>query len=57
MARSFSDVTFRHLPRSYNSEADALSKRALSHVVGRLHIFHCDSGQESPTTYLNLFET
>jgi ribonuclease HI len=56
MARSFSDITFRHLPRSFNSEADALSKRALSHEVGRLYIFHSDRGQASPTTYLNLFE-
>jgi len=56
LAFSFSDITFRHLPRSFNSEADALSKRALKQVVGRLSIFHCDRGLESPTSSFNLFE-
>jgi ribonuclease HI len=56
LASSFSDISFCHLHRAFNSAADALSKRALSQVVGRLSIFHCDRGQESPTTHLNLFE-
>jgi hypothetical protein len=25
-------------------------------VVGRLSIYHCDRGLESPTTFFNLFE-
>jgi ribonuclease HI len=56
LALSFSDITFRHLPRSFNSEADALSKRALKQVIGRLSIFHCDRDLESLTTSYNLFE-
>jgi ribonuclease HI len=56
LARSFTDISFRHLPRSFNSEADALSKRALRQVVGRLSIFHCDQGLDSPHTFYNLFE-
>jgi ribonuclease HI len=56
LASTFSDISFRHLPRTFNSEADVLSKNALSHEVGRLYLFHCDRGQASSTTYLNLFE-
>jgi ribonuclease HI len=56
LALSFTDISFRHLPRSFNAEADALSKRALSQVVGRLFIYHCDRGQESSTSSINLFE-
>jgi ribonuclease HI len=56
LALSFTDITFRHLPRSFNAEADALSKRALSQSVGRLSIFHSDQGLDSLPTFYNLFE-
>jgi len=56
LASKFTDIAFRHLPRTFNSEADVLSKIALSHEVGRLHLFHYDRGQASFTTHLNLFQ-
>jgi hypothetical protein len=56
MCEYFRDVKFRHISRVHNNEADALSKRALSGVVGRLSIFHSENGIESPTTFINLFE-
>jgi ribonuclease HI len=56
LARTFTDISYRHLPRSHNSVADALSKRALRQKVGRLSIFHCDRGTQSSTSIFNLFE-
>lgn len=57
LANFFSALTVSHLPRAHNSEADALSKRALPEVAGRLHIFHSDGGTESQISTLNLFES
>ena len=56
LSNHFSDINFHHIPRSHNREADALSKRALKEVVGRLLVFHCDSGIESPISSINIFE-
>jgi ribonuclease HI len=50
LANFFTDVNFHHIPRYHNTEADALSKRALSEVAGRLSVYHCDNGLESPIT-------
>jgi ribonuclease HI len=52
LLRSFTDVKFNHISRSFNGEADALSKRALSEVVGRLSVFHKDRGIVSPISLL-----
>jgi ribonuclease HI len=57
LAKLFSDIQFHHFHRHHNTEADALSKRALCEVAGRLSIFHCDNGIESPHTTINLFES
>jgi ribonuclease HI len=56
LTRRFSDINFLHVPRSLNSAADALSKRALTEVIGRLSVYHCDRGIESPITSINVFE-
>jgi len=56
LSSNFSDIEFRHIPRSQNIAADVLSKRALCGVVGRLSVYHVDKGVESPTSYYNLFE-
>jgi ribonuclease HI len=56
LLKSFTDVNFHHIPRSFNGEADALSKRALNEVVGRLSVFHKDSGIVSPISSINVFE-
>jgi ribonuclease HI len=56
LSSNFSDIEFRHIPRSHNIAADALSKKALIGVVGRLSVYHVDNGVESPTSYYNLFE-
>jgi ribonuclease HI len=56
LSKLFTDINFHHIPRSHNTEADALSKRALSEVVGRLSVYHCDRGKESPISSINIFE-
>jgi len=56
LSKQFRDIQFRHIPRIHNQQADALSKGALSEVVGRLSIFHSENGIIRPTTFLNLFQ-
>jgi ribonuclease HI len=56
LAITFQDISFQHIYREHNKEADILSKRALKEPEGRLSFFHWDNGTESPHTYLNIFE-
>jgi hypothetical protein len=56
LANKFADIQFRHIHRAHNQVADALSKRALNDVSGRLSVFHCADGIESPISTYNLFE-
>jgi ribonuclease HI len=56
LSKLFNNVKYQHFSRTFNKVADALSKRALSGVVGRLHIFHCENGLDSPISFINLFE-
>ena len=56
LSTHFADISFKHIPRSLNKEADALSKRALNGVVGRLSVFHSDNGIDSPISSINVFE-
>jgi ribonuclease HI len=57
LANFFTDAKFHHIPRCHNSEADALSKRALGHVAGRLSVYHCDNGIDNSITTINIFES
>jgi hypothetical protein len=56
LAKNFKDLSFQHIYRDHNKEADALSKRALNEVEGRLSVYHWDSGKESPISFINIFE-
>ena len=55
LSRNFIDISFHHISRIHNREVDALSKRALNEVVGRLSVYHWDSGKESPISFINIF--
>lgn len=55
LSKLFADIKFHHFPRAHNGEADALSKRALKDVAGRLSIFHSDNGVDSSMTHLSIF--
>jgi len=52
----FQDISFHHIYRDHNKEADSLSKRALREPKGRLTFFHWESGIESQHSHLNIFE-
>jgi ribonuclease HI len=56
LASKFKDISFQHIYRDHNKEADLLSKRALKEIKGRLSVYHWENGEESPHTYLNIFE-
>jgi ribonuclease HI len=47
LAKNIKDPSIHHIYRVHNKEADALSKRALNEVEGRLTVYHWDSGKES----------
>jgi ribonuclease HI len=55
LSQSFTVLNCQHFPRSCNHEADALSKRALSELAGKLSIYHSENGIESPITVLDIF--
>jgi ribonuclease HI len=55
LSQSFTILNCQHFPRSFNLEADALSKRALSELAGKLSIYHSENGIESPITVLDIF--
>jgi ribonuclease HI len=56
LAKNFIDLSVHHIYRAHNKEADALSKRALSEIEGRLIVFHSDHGRESQLSCINIFE-
>jgi ribonuclease HI len=56
LVSKFEDISFQHIYREHNKEADQLSKRALKEPKGRLIVYHWDNGQESIPTHLNIFE-
>jgi ribonuclease HI len=55
LAKSFSNLSFQHIPRAFNGLADSLSKRSLTTEPGKLTISHCDRGVESDSSILNIF--
>jgi ribonuclease HI len=56
LAKNFKDISFQHIYRVHNKEADLLSKRVLNEIEGRLTVYHRDNGEESPLSILNIFE-
>jgi ribonuclease HI len=56
LAKTFNDISFQHIYRVHNMEADSLSKRALKEIKGRLSVYHCENGEDSPISSLNIFE-
>jgi hypothetical protein len=56
VGKKLKDINFQHIYRDHNKEVDALSKRELNEVEGRLSVFHWDNGKESPTSFINIFE-
>jgi ribonuclease HI len=51
----FRDISFAHIYREENIEADNLSKKALSNLPRSIAFTHWEDGNEGPTHYLKLF--
>ena len=56
LAKNFKDLSVHHIYRVHNKEVDALSKRALTEIEGRLTVYHSDNGRESQPSCINIFE-
>jgi ribonuclease HI len=56
LATSFQDISFQHIYRDHNKEADFVSKRALKEPKGRLSLFLRENGTEIHHSNLNIFE-
>jgi len=56
LKKLFKEISFQHIYREHNKEAELLSKRVLKEPKGRLIIYHWHNGEEIPPTHLNIFE-
>jgi hypothetical protein len=56
LANSFQDISFQHIYRVFNKEADILSKKAFLEPEARLFFYQWCNGVESPHTHLDIFE-
>jgi hypothetical protein len=56
LANTFQDIIFHHIYRTFNKEADILSKRALREPEGRLSFYPWSNGVDGPHTHLDIFE-
>jgi hypothetical protein len=52
---SFQNISFNHVYREENKEADNLSKQALSRDPGKLIYFQCIEENEGPHCFLDLY--
>jgi hypothetical protein len=51
----FRSITFAHIYREENKEADLLSKKALHLCQGQISYSHWVDGQEGPTLFLHMY--
>jgi hypothetical protein len=56
LTQNFKEISFHHIYREHNKEADSLSKRELKEPKGSLSVYHWKNGEESLPTYQNIFE-
>jgi hypothetical protein len=52
---SFKKITFNHVFREENQEADSLSKLVLQKPPGKLTYYQCIDIQEGPRLFLDLY--
>jgi hypothetical protein len=55
LLKLFHNVTFKHIYREDNSEADMLSKQGLLKVPRKIEYFQCEGDHEGPHLYLDLY--
>jgi ribonuclease HI len=55
LIKLFQNITFLHVYREENSEADGLSKQALLKAPGKIVYYQCEEDHEGPHLSLDLF--
>jgi hypothetical protein len=55
LIKHFQEISFQHIFREYNKEADLLSKQALQEPEGRITYYKWENGTEGPKRHLILF--
>jgi hypothetical protein len=55
LKKSFREISYSHIYRELNKEADSLSKKALLKIEGKIEYNLWVDGNEGPTLFLNLF--
>jgi hypothetical protein len=55
LIKDFQDISFNHVYREYNSEADFLSKLALKETSGKIIYYQWENGLEGSKNYLDLY--
>jgi ribonuclease HI len=55
LIKPFQEISFEHIYREYNKEADLLSKQALWEPEGRITYYKWDNGTEGPRRHLSLY--
>jgi ribonuclease HI len=55
LIKLFQKISFAHVYREENKEADNLSKQALLKVPGKIVYFQCEEDHEGPHMFLDLF--
>jgi ribonuclease HI len=55
LLKNFQEISFQHIFREFNKEADHLSKQAIHEPEGRITYFKWENGTEGPKRHLILF--
>jgi ribonuclease HI len=55
LIKNFREISFAHIYREYNREADLLSKQAIQKPEGKISYYTWVDGKEGPTMFINLY--
>jgi ribonuclease HI len=55
LIKNFQEISFAHIFREFNKEADFLSKQAIQEPEGRITFFKWVDGIEGPKSHFNLY--
>jgi hypothetical protein len=55
LTTNFQEISFHHIFRDFNKEADRLSKQSLLDPKGRLTYYTWENGMTGPLSHINLF--
>jgi ribonuclease HI len=54
LIKRFQSISFQHIYRSYNIEADILSKQAFDEPEGKISYYHWSNGAEGPRRHIRI---